>query len=756
MASPASIPSRALDPSGEPGATSHSSAKPSGEAIAITVQDDFLLELGAALGGQIAVRPVDSVATALEHLSGSRRVQILLIDSRDAADLRGDVERVHAQAPHLPLIVFASSDSEKSVAGSLKSSNVFAVLPIPVDPRKTAAILEGALTDAAAKRSAVRNAERGVEVRAGSRAPLVPEPQPAPAVAREVSEDDPPSRKGLLVAVIAAVLVLGAGTALYFRGKAHSPVVAGAVKAHNAAAGDSGARVARVTVTEIGAPEDASVSGAGAPGSSAAGSNVAVTGVAAGTAGAAPATAGPQSAAATYEAAKVPLAEGTLDELLEKARLAMRERRYTEPASNCALLYYRSALKVDPTNGEARDGMGRLASVVMSRFDDAMSAGRYDEAGSAVADLKIASPGDIRLGTLEGRLLQAQVNSAFADGDVDRATTLIRQAQQSGAVPASQLAKWRATLARNQNEARAAHLASLLNARIRDGRLIEPSGDSAKYYLQQLKQLTPDNPAVERSARDLIAACLAKARDAAVAGQSAAADRWVGEARQAGMTATDFSTYQRDVAAGRAQAAAAEADRLAQLVRDRMQNGALTSPANDSAVYYLTQLQRASGDSSAVHSIGLELASRLLEQATASARAGKIEEMNADLALAKRWGADPALVQAVEQIVSGPPKTAQPGEAASPGIPPGYVPRRIHYVAPEFPEAALNSHVSGSVTVEFTVDRSGRPYNVHVVQSTRRGIFNDAAVEAVSQWRFEPPPAEIPTRTVIRFVSPND
>ncbi len=750
MASPASTPSRALDPSGEPGATSHSSAKPAGEAIAITVQDDFLLELGAALGGQIAVRPVDSVATALEHLSGSRRAQILLIDARDVADLRGDVGRVHAQAPHLPLVVFAATESEKSVAGTLKSSNVFAVLPIPVDPRKTAAILEGALADAAAKRSAARSAERGSEARAGSRPPLVPEPPAAPAVARDVPEADPPSRKGLLVAAIAAVLVLGAGVAIFVTGKMRAPAAVSAHKAVNRAASVAGTGVARVIVTEASAPSS------GASGSSAAESSAAVTGVATGTADASAPAADANSAATTFEAAQVPLAEGTLDELLEKARLAMRERRYTEPASNCALLYYRSALKVDPKNGEARDGMGRLASVLLSRFDDAMSGGRYDEAGSAIADLKIASPDDARLGTLQGRLLQAEVNSAFANGDVDRATTLIRQAQGSGVVPASQVAKWRATLARNQSEARAEHLANLFNARIRDGRLVEPSNDSAKYYLQQLKQLAPDDPVAARGARDLIAACLAKARDAAVAGQSAAADQWVGEAREAGMTTADFGAYQREIAAARVKAAAAEVDRLAQLVRDRMQQGALTSPANDSAVYYLTQLRSASGDTSAVHSIGLELASRLLEQATASARAGNVEAMNEELALAKHWGADPALLQAVEQIVTGPAKASQSSDAAAPGIPPGYVPKRIHYVAPEFPETALNGHVSGSVTVEFVVDRSGRPYNVHVVQSTRRGIFDDAAVAAVSQWRFEPPPAEIPTRTVIRFVSPND
>ena len=49
----------------------------------------------------------------------------------------------------------------------------------------------------------------------------------------------------------------------------------------------------------------------------------------------------------------MPLVNGTVDELLEKARLAMRERRYTEPNGDNALLFYRSAAKADPANGEA-------------------------------------------------------------------------------------------------------------------------------------------------------------------------------------------------------------------------------------------------------------------------------------------------------------------------------------------------------------------------------------------------------------------
>lgn len=757
MASPASTPSRTLpDSAGEPGSSAHSSVKPSGEALAITVQDDFLLELGEALGGQIAVRPVDSLATALEHLSGSRRAQILLIDSRDTADLRGDVERARTQAPHLPLVVFAPADSEKTVAGGLKSSNVFAVLPIPVDPRKTAAILEGALADAVAKRNAPRGAERAADARAASRAPIVPERQPEPPAALETSDEEPPSRKRLVVTAIAAVLVAGAAAVgLYVHNKTHSAAVAGAHMPGASAAGAVGA----------GAPA-AAAARAGAAGPSVAGTGAAAAGVAPGAAeqgseagvaaGVATVVVRAQPVAAAHEAAQVPLVAGTLDELLEKARLAMRERRYTEPASNCALLYYRSALKVDPTNGEARDGMGRLANVLMSRFDDAMTAGHYDEAASAIADLKIAAPGDIRLSTLEGRLLQAEVNGAFSDGDVDRATALVRQAQQSGAVSSAQLAKWRAELSRDQSEARVARLTGLLNTRIREGRLLDPSNDSAKYYLQQLRQLAPDDPAAERGTRDLVAAYLLAARNAAVAGNSAQADKWVAEARAAGMTAAELSAYQLGVAAAREKAATAAADHLAQLARDRMQNGALTTPDNDSALYYLTQLKSTYGDSSTVHSIGLELASSLLERATASARAGKVAQMSADLAVARRWGADPVLVQAVEEIVTAAAKPAAQSAGSGSGAIAHYVPKRIRYTAPEFPEAALDAHISGSVIVEFTVDLDGRPRDVRVVKSTPRGVFDYAATTAVSRWRFEAPPAAIPTRMIIRFDAPKD
>src|SRR5262249_34586948 len=102
-------------------------------------------------------------------------------------------------------------------------------------------------------------------------------------------------------------------------------------------------------------------------------------------------------------AAETSLIKGKVDELLEKAPLAMRERRYSEPIGDNALLYYRSAAAADPSNGEAADGLQRVAGVLASRFEDAVNGGRFDEAGMALANLKAAAPNDNRIPTLENR-----------------------------------------------------------------------------------------------------------------------------------------------------------------------------------------------------------------------------------------------------------------------------------------------------------------------------------------------------------------
>jgi len=68
----------------------------------------------------------------------------------------------------------------------------------------------------------------------------------------------------------------------------------------------------------------------------------------------------------------------------------------------------------------------------------------------------------------------------------------------------------------------------------------------------------------------------------------------------------------------------------------------------------------------------------------------------------------------------------------------------VHRVAPQYPRRAFQRRIEGSVTVSFTVQPDGSVADpVVTAAKPRRGIFDEAAVRAVSRWKFKP----IPTAT---------
>lgn len=58
--------------------------------------------------------------------------------------------------------------------------------------------------------------------------------------------------------------------------------------------------------------------------------------------------------------------------------------------------------------------------------------------------------------------------------------------------------------------------------------------------------------------------------------------------------------------------------------------------------------------------------------------------------------------------------------------------------SPNYPTAALRAGQSGWVLVGFTVTPEGRTTDVHVVDAQPRHVFDRAAMEAVSRYRFKP------------------
>lgn len=60
-------------------------------------------------------------------------------------------------------------------------------------------------------------------------------------------------------------------------------------------------------------------------------------------------------------------------------------------------------------------------------------------------------------------------------------------------------------------------------------------------------------------------------------------------------------------------------------------------------------------------------------------------------------------------------------------------------VAPVYPELARKSRLPGSVILQAIILRDGSVGAITVLRSTPPGVgFEDAAIEAVRQWRYEP------------------
>jgi|GEM_PF-2600743 len=77
----------------------------------------------------------------------------------------------------------------------------------------------------------------------------------------------------------------------------------------------------------------------------------------------------------------------------------------------------------------------------------------------------------------------------------------------------------------------------------------------------------------------------------------------------------------------------------------------------------------------------------------------------------------------------------------------------VDRVEPKFPAQAVRLGItSGSVTLKFTVDTDGSVLNPVVTDAKpRRGIFDDAALRAVRNWKFKPLPAPRDTSVIVDF-----
>jgi TonB family protein len=62
----------------------------------------------------------------------------------------------------------------------------------------------------------------------------------------------------------------------------------------------------------------------------------------------------------------------------------------------------------------------------------------------------------------------------------------------------------------------------------------------------------------------------------------------------------------------------------------------------------------------------------------------------------------------------------------------------VKSVQPDYPRKAREDSIEGWVELDFTVAESGRVRELSVRAANPRGVFDQAAIGAVSQWRYKP------------------
>lgn len=391
---------------------------------------------------------------------------------------------------------------------------------------------------------------------------------------------------------------------------------------------------------------------------------------------------------------------------LQKAREAFEAGRYLDPKGGSALDHYKVALAAEPGNAEARDGVHRVAEVMLARAEAAFLDQRMRDAGAAIKLAKSIEPGHPRIA-----LLEAQLNK-----ELDRTQSV--QQEQAKADAAGQ---------------KLASLIKLGNDRLGQDRLIEPTGDSARYYFTTARELDGASALPQQGLRSLASRMLQKSGQAVTRGDLTEAEQWLTQAKQLRVSGVDFSKAERDLKAGQ-RARSGEADRLAGLARERLASGQLLTPEADSALFYAQALKSQYASYTGLAPVIDSLRAQLLTGAEEAAGRKDVPVAQKMLDEARALGASGAGLEAATAAVSSARRKAE--VLAKPqAVRDDMV---VRSVTPEYPAKAQRRQVEGYVDLHFTANAAGEVIDVSVVKAEPVDTFDDAAVRALKKWKFKP------------------
>jgi TonB family protein len=174
----------------------------------------------------------------------------------------------------------------------------------------------------------------------------------------------------------------------------------------------------------------------------------------------------------------------------------------------------------------------------------------------------------------------------------------------------------------------------------------------------------------------------------------------------------------------------AELDAIARL-RGR---GALIEPPGNNAYEQLLALREKYPNSNAVATEQQQLAFTFLERTRTALAAADLDTARAFLSRVETLVPNMSATKALQSQLAA----AQQQRAFATNIVQAKTLKRVREVPPSYPREAERQGIRGWVDVEFTIAPDGTTQDVIVRNAEPQRTFDQAAVDAVKRWRFEP------------------
>jgi protein TonB len=414
---------------------------------------------------------------------------------------------------------------------------------------------------------------------------------------------------------------------------------------------------------------------------------------------------------------------------MARAAAALAANRLTEPPGDNALELYSGLLARNAADSSARAGLSEVHERLLARAENALLEERLDEAAAAIETAR-------KSGVEGGRIV-------FLTAQLAKSREQLKTAQAQ----VQQLA--RARTAPKADEDRVTPLLDLATQRIASGSLLEPDRDSARFYVLEALRADPQSTAALDAKRALASRLLEDVRSAIDRREFAHAAALIDSANGIAVPA-NIESVQGLLAAARKQAGVDAWGQLLKSANERLLQDRLIEPANDNAKYFYLTLKQLDPGNAALSSVLQDLGTRLSSKARRALILGQTDAAKSWLDEAGAIGFTSAEVSSAQHDLDA----ALAKQNFMTNLVPANQLTLLKSVQPGYPAKAQAKKLEGWVDVEFTVSEAGKVKDVTVRAASIPGVFEDAAVKAVSQWRYQPilrDARPVPVRTQIRI-----